>query len=144
MRNCQADFRKAMDLGADDYLTKPFEGDELLRVVEGRLKKSQVLKKNFAKSIEGLHEFADLAGKLLGTDILKEPRTTKKLRKKDTIFMEGDSANHLYFVISGKIKTSRTNEWGKEYITNILNVDDFFGYNSLFDDFNQKESAFAL
>lgn len=27
------DFRKGMDLGADDYLSKPFKGDELLRVV---------------------------------------------------------------------------------------------------------------
>src|SRR5574338_89277 len=35
--------RKAMDLGADDYLTKPFDGTELLNAVSGRLKKMDML-----------------------------------------------------------------------------------------------------
>ena len=35
----KSDFRAGMDLGADDYLTKPFTGDDLLRVVSARLKK---------------------------------------------------------------------------------------------------------
>ena len=33
------DFRKGMELGADDYITKPFEGSELLNAIESRLKK---------------------------------------------------------------------------------------------------------
>lgn len=36
----RSDFRTGMDLGADDYLTKPFTGEELLKVVTSRLKKS--------------------------------------------------------------------------------------------------------
>lgn len=35
------DFRKAMNLGADDYLTKPFKKEELLRAIELRLEKSR-------------------------------------------------------------------------------------------------------
>src|SRR5690606_17585578 len=35
----RADVRKAMDMGADDYLTKPFDDMELLNAVESRLKK---------------------------------------------------------------------------------------------------------
>jgi CRP/FNR family cyclic AMP-dependent transcriptional regulator len=33
----RTDFRKGMDLGADDYLTKPFDESELLSAIEGRL-----------------------------------------------------------------------------------------------------------
>jgi two-component system sensor histidine kinase/response regulator len=31
------DFRSGMDLGADDYLTKPFTHDDLLRMIRARL-----------------------------------------------------------------------------------------------------------
>ena len=37
------EIRKGMDLGADDYLTKPFEEEELLSAVESRLAKAQIL-----------------------------------------------------------------------------------------------------
>jgi CheY-like chemotaxis protein len=35
----KSDFREGMDLGADDYLSKPFSGDNLLKIVSARLKK---------------------------------------------------------------------------------------------------------
>ena len=34
-----------MDLGADDYLTKPFEEEELTSAIESRLAKVAILKK---------------------------------------------------------------------------------------------------
>lgn len=39
------DLRKGMQLGADDYLTKPFTADELLKAVETRLTKKKTLLK---------------------------------------------------------------------------------------------------
>jgi CheY-like chemotaxis protein/anti-sigma regulatory factor (Ser/Thr protein kinase) len=36
------DHRQAMDMGADDYITKPFTPEELLSAVESRLKKSDI------------------------------------------------------------------------------------------------------
>ena len=39
------DIRKGMDLGADDYLTKPFEEEDLINAIESRIAKVQILKK---------------------------------------------------------------------------------------------------
>ena len=36
------DFRRGMNLGADDYLTEPYQADDLLHVVEMRLEKSML------------------------------------------------------------------------------------------------------
>lgn len=44
-RSARADFRQGMDLGADDYLTKPFTRTELLSAIDSRLTKQLVLKK---------------------------------------------------------------------------------------------------
>lgn len=38
------DFRLGMNLGADDYITKPFDSVDLLKVIEMRLKKNELLK----------------------------------------------------------------------------------------------------
>src|SRR5687768_16248903 len=43
----RSDFRKGMEMGADDYLTKPFDEIELLNAIESRLKKSELMKKDF-------------------------------------------------------------------------------------------------
>ncbi len=46
------DFRQGMDLGADDYLTKPFTRAELLSAILSRLEKQANLKKYLAKKPE--------------------------------------------------------------------------------------------
>jgi DNA-binding response OmpR family regulator len=46
------DFRKGMEMGADDYITKPFDDIELLNAVESRIKKHELVKADYPKSIE--------------------------------------------------------------------------------------------
>src|SRR4051812_9742351 len=43
----KADVRKGMELGADDYLTKPFDDSELLNAVETRLKKHEMRTRDY-------------------------------------------------------------------------------------------------
>src|ERR1041385_6914856 len=53
----KGDYRKGMGMGADDYLTKPFDDMELLNAVETRLKKNEMLKAEFVRTSEGLDDF---------------------------------------------------------------------------------------
>jgi two-component system sensor histidine kinase/response regulator len=48
------DLREGMDLGADDYLTKPCSMEELLRAIATRLKKQSFLKQQSQRQIEEL------------------------------------------------------------------------------------------
>src|SRR6185436_6809753 len=52
----RSDFRRGMESGADDYITKPFSGTELLDAVDGRLKKFDLLKKELSTGLEGFQD----------------------------------------------------------------------------------------
>src|SRR5687767_1952309 len=42
------EIRKGMDMGADDYISKPFDDIELLNAIESRLRRAEMVKKEFA------------------------------------------------------------------------------------------------
>jgi len=48
------DFRHGMELGADDYLTKPFTRDELLSAIKIRAEKCEKVRKNSERKIDEL------------------------------------------------------------------------------------------
>lgn len=139
------DFRKGMKLGADDYLIKPFDDLELLDAVEMRLKKNESLKGEFRKNAEGLQEFIQEAK---GLDALNkmtaDERKVSVYKKKQTLFTEGQYPQAVYFLNKGKVKTYKTNEEGREYITNLYKEGDFIGYLDLLEDKTYRESAAAL
>ncbi len=53
-RGSRRDLREGMDLGADDYLTKPCTADELLQAVATRLERQAVLARQTHKKMEDL------------------------------------------------------------------------------------------
>lgn len=140
----RTDFRKGMELGADDYITKPFDGTELLNAVDGRLKKIDLLKKDLAIGIDGLNDLVEAASNANALNDLTKNRSTNKYKKKQVIYSEGNHPNRLYYVLNGKIKTFKTNEDGKQLITELYSTGDFLGYIAMLDETVYKETAEAL
>lgn len=140
----RGDFRKGMEMGADDYLTKPFDDVELLNAIESRLKKNDILKKEFAKNFAGINDFINEAKGIDSLKKLSEERDIRNYKKKDDVYKEGGYPKGIYFINKGKVKIFQTNELGKELITELHKEGDFFGYLSLLQDEKYTSSATVL
>mgnify|MGYP000946400669 FL=1 len=140
----RGDFRKGMEMGADDYITKPFDDIELLKAVESRLKKTELLKNEFTRDENGINSFLDEAKSLQELKNLSDTAKVKTFKKKELIFTEGNNPNYLYLLQKGKIKTFRAHEYGKVLIISLVKEGDFFGYTALLDETQYNESAEAL
>ncbi|WP_017730897.1 response regulator [Nafulsella turpanensis] len=139
------DFRKGMNLGADDYLVKPFDDIELLDAIEMRLKKNEILKADFQKNAEGLKQFMQEASGLENLDkMIGGGQKRSVLKKKQYLYSEGSYPNALYFLDKGSIKGYQTNNEGREYITNLYKPGDFIGYIDLLEEQQYRETAVAL
>jgi CRP-like cAMP-binding protein/CheY-like chemotaxis protein len=140
----RSDIRKGMELGADDYITKPFDATELLNAIDGRLKKVSLLKKAFSTDVDGINA---LILESSNGDTLKamvENRSTNHYKKKQLIYKEGNHPTQLYFVLSGKIKTFKSNDDGKELVTDLYSAGDFLGHIALLQDSIYRETAEAI
>jgi len=133
------DIRKGMDLGASDYITKPFEESELLSAVATRLKRKSImdggLKDNVIKErkwrIEDIEEaFAN--------------KERFEYRPGSTIYCEGNVGNHIFYITRGEVKTYKVNEDGKELITELFSDKSFFGFTSFLAHKPYSENAEAI
>ena len=140
----KSDFRAGMNLGADDYITKPFDGVDLLKVVEARLKKHELLKTNFGNNPQDVSAFFSRTRELKDFQKLSANRPARSFKRKDLIFMEGQTPNDLYFIEKGRIKTYKLNYDGKELITGIHREGEFVGFVPLLEDKVYNENAEAL
>lgn len=138
------DFRAGMNLGADDYITKPFDGVDLLRVVEMRLRKNKLMKTAFGTSPQDVSAFFSATRELKDFQKLSENRPVRAFKKKDLIFMEGQTPNDVYFIEKGQVKTYKINYDGKELITGMHQEGEFFGFVPLLEDRAYNENAEVL
>src|ERR1043166_157087 len=84
------DFRKGMEMGADDYISKPFDDIELLNAIESRFKRSDMMRGEFSKNMEGLNQFFTEARKSDDLKKLSADRRIKAYKKKEIVFSEGN------------------------------------------------------
>lgn len=140
----RGEIRKGMELGADDYLTKPFDGTELLNAVESRLKKKDLLKKDLGSGMDGVKALIAEVGQRDMAELMKTEGDNTSYQKKQVIYAEGKNAHRLYYVERGKVKTYKTNDDGKELVTALYNDGDFFGYVAILEHTAYKETAEAL
>ncbi|PWH81452.1 response regulator [Brumimicrobium oceani] len=139
----RTDFRKGMNLGADDYITKPFEEMELLEAIESRLSK----RKRFEAVLEGEDKwkgFQDAVCDLTGLDDLKDSAQIKSYGKREGIYFEGDTPKWLYYVKEGHVRNYKVTKDDKELVTGLFGVGDFFGYIDLLSQGTYNEYAVAL
>jgi CRP-like cAMP-binding protein/CheY-like chemotaxis protein len=137
----KTDFRTGMNLGADDYITKPFDGVDLLKVIEMRLKKHEFMKTAFGNSAQDVSAFFSKTRELKDFQRLAENRPLRCFKKKDLIFMEGQTPSDLYFIEKGQVKTYKVNYDGKELITGIHREGEFLGFVPLLEDRAYNENA---
>lgn len=138
------DFRKGMGLGADDYITKPFDDVELLEAIRMRLSKSERLGSLNANSETELRTFFSEAKAEEALRDLSDNREIRAYQKKDVIYDIGAIGRWLFYIVSGKVKVLQINDFGKELITQIYGPGEFFGYNSLICNSNYFNKAVAI
>lgn len=135
----KADFRKGMNLGADDYITKPYEEMELLGAIERRLQKYDRLSNH-----DNLQEFVARAKNYQELKDLEVTAKTRHFKRKDIIYRQGDFASYAFKIKKGKVKTYQINPDGKEFIQDLLKDGDFLGEKALIQDTDRTEFAQAL
>jgi CheY-like chemotaxis protein len=147
----RTDLRKGMEMGADDYITKPFSDSELINAIRARLEKVRILQNQGGKAIETWYQIiADLGNKDEMHKAL-ENHDVIEYKKKQTIYSEGQHPNKLYYIQAGKVKIFKTSDTGKELITSLLSAGDFFGHiplieNAVYEEFAEtlEESAIRI
>lgn len=67
------------------------------------------------------------------SEALKSATRTRRFRRGDIVFAEGEAGDALYVVIEGKVKIFRTSPDGRENMLAVLGPGEMFGELSLFD-----------
>lgn len=140
----RSDFRKGMEMGADDFITKPFTDAELINAIHTRLEKAKQIKTNSVKGIECWYQILTDLGKKDEMQNTIVQHDFVEYKKKQIIYAEGQHPNKLYYIEAGKVKIYKTSESGKEFITSLLSDGDFFGHIALLENKTYLEFAETL
>ncbi len=141
------DIRKGMNLGADDYITKPFDESELFTAIESRLAKVEILRENLlGKSTDKIIDKFETPIKNLEhlKNIFNQNLEEYSFLPNEIIYHEGDNSNYIYLINAGIVKTYNIDAQGKELITALHKENDFFGFTSFIHNIPYQESATSI
>lgn len=142
----RSDVRKGMNLGADDYITKPFSEDDLISAIESRLAKVSILEeRNQSQESTPIIPVEDEIKTLNDLKIFFDDYGTEfAFKTEDVIYHEGDHSNYIYLISVGAVKCYRIDEQGKELVTALYKEDDLFGYTSFTHNTPHQETSTAI
>ncbi len=140
----RSEIRKGMNLGADDYLTKPFEEEELLSAIESRLAKAQLITQitNSSTPVNDTNDELQTLNEL--KNFFDDNGSIHRYNAGEEVFREGMHSNTIYLLLKGVVKCHKMDEDGKELITALYRADDFLGFTSLMDNIVHQETATAV
>ncbi len=140
------DVRKGMNMGADDYITKPFDEEELISAIESRLAKAAILKDLKGKSKTTKEDVNTFQIKTLNDlkIFFDDFGKSFSYSKDSVIYREADHSNHIFLIHKGTVKCHQIDELGKELVTALYKEDDLFGYNTFIDHQPRRETATAI
>lgn len=139
------EIRKGMDLGADDYLTKPFEEEDLISAIESRLAKAEILSRLMGATAEAPEVSEDEMRTLHELkNFFDDNGEISNFAEGDTIYKEGLHSHKIYLILKGVVKCHSMGEDGKELITSLYRADDFLGFTPFINNTPYQESATAM
>lgn len=138
-----ADVRRGMTLGADDYITKPFDDVELLDTIELRLSKASSSSPHASQGGAIIHLQNDQQFFDSIPDHFKESES-RLLRKKDLVYAEGQTCRNVFLLKSGKAMASKIDDYSKEVITHLFKPPMIIGISSAFFGLQYRETVKAL
>ncbi len=135
-----ADVRRGMTLGADDYITKPFDDVALLDTIEMRLNKNKSASQAAAHggSLFNLPNDKQLFDSL--PDHFKEGES-RLIRKKDLLYAEGQTCRNVFLLKSGRAIASKIDDYSKEVITHLYKPPMMIGVSSAFTGQQYRETV---
>ncbi|XHR92697.1 response regulator [Mucilaginibacter sp. UC70_90] len=138
------DQRKGMEMGADDYLTKPFDDIELLNAIESRLRKKTAQQSFYSQSLENLNSIVSKNSGLTELKRIISERKVRLFKKDQVIYYDGDKGNGLYLILKGRVKTIKLANDGRELMTAIHSAEEYLGVNAMLSNEAYTDTATTL
>lgn len=140
--NTREDRRRAMEMGADDFISKPASGPEILRAIETQIFRYSQLKKKFSEKSE--EEKDRLYHNEPWVRLLIQDRKIQHYRGGDQIYRNGNYPGYVYYLLEGQVKLYYLTEKGKELTTDVVSSGELFGYEPVIANREYNQNSMAL